>query len=192
MDIGYAGKFLSAESLEMLENSQGAQVLFVKIPKRDEVKTKHDEMFDKYHEADKLIHSKRDELKQLDNKGFFDVLVHYFAIRKKRKQLEEEIAKIDNQITDIINEMAVYYREMRDLNKEIDDFKKAIRMYGLTLEDIKNAYYKVRLELEKKENAEEQIRILSAENTSVVGEPAVDSIENQKPASGEKPQNQPS
>ena len=38
----YARRFLSEESLEALDASIGAQMIFVKIPKRDEIKERHD------------------------------------------------------------------------------------------------------------------------------------------------------
>ena len=43
MDSDYIKQFLSEESLEALDASKGAQILFVQIPKYDELKEKHDE-----------------------------------------------------------------------------------------------------------------------------------------------------
>lgn len=159
MDSDYIKQFLSEESLEALDASKGAQILFVQIPKYDELKEKHDEGIAKFSECDNMIHQKKKELKEIDEKGFFSWVFGFAKLRKQKKEIEREIAEIDADITKILQETGVYYHEMTPIRKEIDDFRKTLRMFGLDLDDVKNEYFRIRMMLEReKRQAESGIK----------------------------------
>ena len=190
MTNDYIKQFLSDESLEALDESYGAQILFVKIPKYEEVKEKHDAGVAMFVEKSAMIDKRKKEIKEIDEKGFFAWVVGFAKLRKQRKTLESEIAEIDNEITEVLEETGVYYREMTPIRKEIDEFKARLRMFGLTLDDIYTEYFKIKMRLEREKIKSEN----AVSKTDVKEEPKTKetSIKSEAGNSDDKSQSQPS
>ena len=183
----YARRFLSNESLEALEASDAAQIIFVKIPKRDEIKEKHDAGIRAFSEKSKMIEKKKKAIREIDEKGLFQWLFKFSALRKQRKLLESEVEALDGDITKILEETGACYREMTPLNNEIGEFQKNLRMYGLTFDDIKKEYFAIKLVLEREKRKTE-----NQEEVTLPEKPSESVAEEKEEKTDNASQNQPS
>ena len=144
-----AMQYLSDESLEALESSEGAIFCVHKPEQLETLRKKHEDNMQEYSLRSNYIKDKKKVLEDLKSKTF----ARLFNINKIKQRIaatEADIIKSEEEISAFLKQTEKVYNEILAIEKEIGRFIKKIRIFGLTTDDIKKEYQQIKSRLKTK------------------------------------------
>lgn len=148
-----AKQYLSEESLEALESSEGAKICIHRMNEVDVLKNKHENNMQQYNTMRERLLDLDKRMKNLQEKGLFAYLFRGKNIKQRKAALETEIGCIEKDICNHLRKTEEIFKELSEKEREIKLFSKKIKIYGLRIEDIVEAYHEI-----KKRLADEKVK----------------------------------
>ena len=150
--------YLSEESLEKLEQSEGAVILVHKLAEHSELSEKHIKNLSEFRKYDAIISEKKKEIEFAQKQSFVKRFIHMKTVKEKVEELKAEIEVAKKKIEEVLEEDKRVYEQMIKLEREVNSFKQMIRRFGIKPQEIVDEYHKIkkRFQAERKGQGSEE------------------------------------
>lgn len=135
--------YLSEESLEDLEQSEGSVMLIYKMAEHRELNEKHMQYLSEFRKYDAIINEKKKEIEFAKKQSFVKRFIQMKTINEKIAELEAEIKVANKKIEEILQEDKIIYNQMIKIESEVNAFKQEIRKYSIKPQAIVDEYYRI-------------------------------------------------
>lgn len=146
-------EFFCSESLDLLENSQGAAIIHA-LNRYDDLRKQSNEKLKRFNQLEMIIKLSKKQIQDLKESNIFVKLFTLKKIRSEISALQQKIKKAEEEMEIILEEEKAIYAEIIKCEREVQANKKTLKLYGIDISELVAEYNRIKAELEKSQSVE--------------------------------------